>query len=252
MNRFLLLLFSFTIILSSCSKEEDAPSSATLKVRYTLNYDGQPLVFNQNQAYGSDFIRMTKFAYFITNLKIRSGQDSVKLADLSFVDYSLSNTNLSGATGGLVLTIPNVKTGTYNALEFGVGLPKELNATKPADYTSANPLGDPGYYWAGWNGYIFSKMEGKFDSLSTGSFADGFIFHTGLDENYKIVKLNTPFTVDGNKADNEVVVSLDVKKLFIMNGAAIDIVLVNQAHGPANGEVITALTNNYNSAFKLQ
>ena len=37
---------------------------------------------------------------------------------------------------------------------------------------------------------FFSKMEGKFDSLSTGSFSGKFTFHTGLDENYKIVKLD--------------------------------------------------------------
>lgn len=252
MNRLLLLMLGFTLMMTSCSKDEEVPTSATLTVRYTLNYDGQPLVFNQNLAYGADFIRMEKFAYFLTNLKIRNGQDSIKLADLSFIDYTKSNQTLAQATAGLVLSIPNVKTGTYSSIEFGVGLPKDLNATKPADYTSANPLGDLSYYWAGWNGYIFSKMEGKYDSLSTGTFTEGFTFHTGIDENYKIVKLNTPFTVDGNKTNNEVHVSLDVKKLFVKNGSQIDVKVENSAHGPANAELIRSLTNNYNTAFKLQ
>ena len=251
MQKILFLLLSLTVIFSSCSKDE-TPSTADLKVVFSLNYDGKPLVFNENQAYGNDFIRMTRFNYFLTNLKLRIGQDSFKLADLSFVDYTLSNTSISGAQAGLALTVNAVKTGTYNSIEFGVGLPKDLNSTKPADYPSNNPLSDGTYYWAGWNGYIFSKMEGKFDSLSTGSFSDGYTFHTGLDENYKIVKLNGPIVIDGNKSDNTIHIALDVKKMFVMNGSQLDLALVNQAHGPSNEEVIKALTNNYQSYFYLK
>jgi hypothetical protein len=66
--------------------------------------------------------------------------------------------------------------------------------------------------------------------LSTGSFSDGFTFHTGLDENYKIVKLNGLIVIDGNKSDNTIHIALDVKKMFVMNGSQLDLALVNQAH----------------------
>ncbi|MCO6462225.1 MAG: hypothetical protein J5I59_12545 [Saprospiraceae bacterium] len=246
---FILVLAAF--LFTSCSKDE-VPTKTDLKVVFTLNYDGVPLVFNQNQAYGSEFIKMTRFNYFLTNLRLLQGNDTVRLADLSFVDYTLSNNSLGGAEAGLTLTIPTISTGTYNSIEFGVGLPKELNATTPADYPSSNPLSDATYYWAGWNGYIFSKMEGKYDSLATGNFNNGFTFHTGLDENYKIVHLNGPITLDGNKSDNTIHIALDVKKVFVMNGQQLDLELVNQAHGPSNEEVIKALTNNYQSAFSLK
>lgn len=251
MKHLLLLLLGVTLMASSCKKDEE-PASANLKVRFTLTYDGQPLVFNQNQAYGQNFIRMTRFAFFLSNLNLRQGQDSVNLAELSFVDFATSNTTLAGATGGLVMSIPAVKTGTYTSIDLGIGLTKAVNATKPADYPSSHPLADGGYYWAGWNGYIFSKMEGKFDTLATGDFSNGYFFHTGLDENYKVVKLTSPIIVDGNKSDNEVHISLDVKKLFVKNGTQIDLKTDNQAHGPGNAEMIAALTSNYQSAFEIK
>ncbi len=250
MKNFFIILLGIALFMTSCSKEETAVNT-DLKVVFTLNYDGKPLVFNQNQEYGSNFIRMTRFNFFMTNLKLRSGQDSVQLADLSFVDFTLSNVNEGGARGGLALTVPSIKSGKYTSLEFGVGLPKDLNATKPTDYPSSNPLSDGTYYWTAWGGYIFSKMEGKFDSLATGIFADAFTFHTGLDENYRIVKLSAPIEIEGNKKDNTLNVSLDVKKLFVMNGQQIDLKLVNQAHGPSNEEVVKGLTQNYQAAFKL-
>ncbi|HND74183.1 MAG TPA: hypothetical protein PKW10_07055, partial [Saprospiraceae bacterium] len=239
------------LFMTSCNKE-DAVVNTDLKIVFTLNYDGKPLVFNQNQAYADKFIRMTRFNFFMTNLKLRSGQDSVKLADLSFVDFTLSNVNEGGAKAGLALTVPSIKSGKYTSLEFGVGLPKDLNATKPIDYPSSNPLSDVTYYWTAWGGYIFSKMEGKFDSLATGLFSEAFTFHTGLDDNYKIVKLVSPINIEGSKTENVLNVSLDVKKLFVMNGQQIDLKLVNQAHGPSNEEVIRALAQNYQAAFKLE
>ncbi len=253
MNRLLLLFLGFTILLSSCTKEDPVPTDAILKVRFLLTYDGQPLVFNQNQAFShGDFIRMTKFNFFLTGLKIRTNGDSVKLAELSLVDFTQSNTSLAGASGGLILTVPAVKVGNYTSIEFGIGLPPGINATKPANYTSGNPLSDAGAYWPGWNGYIFSKMEGKYDSLSTGGFGPGFTFHTGLDKNYRIVKLNKSLIIDGNAANNEVAISLDLKKLFVMNGQPIDLFEVHEAHGPSNEVVIEALVENYKTAFSIQ
>jgi len=251
MKNLIFLFFAVIFLITSCKKEEE-PATADLKINLTLTYDGNPLVFNQNQSYGDDFIKMTRFAFFLTNMNLRQGQDSARLVDLSFVDFTTSSSTLAGATGGLVLKVPTVKTGTYSSIDFGIGLPKAVNATKPADYPSSHPLADAGYYWAGWNGYIFSKMEGKYDSSATGDFSNGYTFHTGLDENYKVVKLTSPIHVDGNKSDNVVHISLDVKKLFVMNGVQIDLEAVNQAHGPSNAEVIEALTSNYQSAFEIK
>lgn len=102
MKNIFIILIGLTLFMTSCSKEDSAVNT-DLKVVFTLNYDGKPLVFNQNQEYGSNFIRMTRFNFFMTNLKLRSGQDSVQLADLSFVDFTLSNVNEGGARGGLEL-----------------------------------------------------------------------------------------------------------------------------------------------------
>ena len=253
MNRLLLFLIGFSVLFASCDKENPTPTESTLNVRFLLNYGGQPLVFNQNQAYANgDFIKLGTFHYFLSGLNIRNGADSVKLADLSYVDFGQSNTTLGGATGGLQLSIPKVKTGDYTSLEFGIGLPAAVNATKPADYPSNHPLADAGNYWAGWNGYIFSKMEGKVDSVANGVFASGFTFHTGLDPYYRVVKLKLPFEVDGLKAANTVTVSLDLKKLFVLGGQPIDLFEISQAHGPANEAVISGLVNNYQSAFSIQ
>jgi len=243
------LLITLILGLNSCTKDNETPTG-NLKVVFTLNYDGLPIVFNQNSDYNGEFIRMTTFTYFVSNMKLRSAQDSVNLKDIDFVDFSASNTSLKGAKNGFSITIPKVKAGSYSTLEFGVGVHKALNATTPADYPSTSPLANTAYYWVPWTSYFFSKMEGKFDSTATGNFELGFMFHTGLDQNYKVIQLNRPINIS-SESTNTLHISLDVKKLFVLDGNPIDLNLINKAHWPMNKEVIISIINNYGTAFKL-
>ncbi len=62
MKNFLIILIGLALFMTSCNKE-DAVVNTDLKIVFTLNYDGKPLVFNQNQAYADKFIRMTRFIF---------------------------------------------------------------------------------------------------------------------------------------------------------------------------------------------
>ncbi|HRN35125.1 MAG TPA: hypothetical protein PLC76_14110 [Saprospiraceae bacterium] len=251
MERSLIIALLMLVLgAASCTREDDTPVG-DIRLAFTLHYDGAPIVFNQNCDYNGEFIRMTTFTYFISNIKLWSGSGAVNLKDIEMIDFSKSNVSDQGALEGFVLTIPGVRAGTYDALEFGVGVPKDMNATIPADYPNNSPLSDNGYYWVPWNSYFFSKMEGKFDALSTGTFESGFMFHTGLDENFKVVRFNNPIVINAGNGANVLHVSLDLSKLFVLNGKPINLHEINKAHWPMNKDVIIAITNNYTAAFKL-
>lgn len=248
----ILLFVLLALAVASCKKEDDTPTHGDLRVRFTLNYDNQPLVFNETVPYDyNTFLKFTKLEFFLSDIQIRGAQGTTRLADLSLLDFSQSNNTLGGATGGLALDINDVAAGEYTGIEFGVGLRPDLNATLPASYPSSHPMSDLSRYWAGWNSYIFQKIEGKFDTLQLGDFAGGFTYHTGMDTFYRNVALNKNFKIDGNIAVNEIVVSFDVKSALRKDGQALNVKVDNLAHGPGSIDIIGNIVNSYSNAFKI-
>ena len=87
---------------------------------------------------------------------------------------------ISGIPAKELLTIH----GLYPSIQGFIGVDSINNHSDPSAFDNQNDLNieNAGTMHWGWNtGYIFIKIEGKVDTLSTGTFDHNFSFHAGTD-----------------------------------------------------------------------
>ncbi|MDX1409945.1 MAG: MbnP family protein, partial [Saprospiraceae bacterium] len=145
------------------------------------------------------------------------------------------------------LTFTGIPSGTYQSVQFALGVDPDLNATVPADYSSDHPLSDAGRYWHAWNSFIFSKTEGNLDTLADGTDNPdlGFAYHTGTDAFYLPVSTGFPIGIpDGS--NEKITFRLNYESLLGADGnAPIDIQAKPQNHNPLDTVEIGKILENY-------
>lgn len=241
-NILFLLLGLSALSIWSC-KEDD--KEGTMTIRFKAVYDGQPLqTFTTLPFENGQQLQFTHLSMYIADMHLTTASGQESLRDMELVD--LSYDNATEASGGYTVTIQDVPSATYTGISFGVGVPADLNAMKPADFPSSNPLSKTGYYWEAWQSYIFSKTEGRLDTLGNGSLDLGFALHVGSDPLYSILQSAVPIAVEDGK-EKMIEIVLDYKVLL----QGIDIKGNPQNHNPSDIGNITALVNNMGEAFTL-
>ena len=142
-----------------------------------------------------DSFTVTKFNYYISNIKLFSDNGTVYTEPESYHIIK----HVEGLTN---FTMDNVPEGTYTRMEFLIGVDSARNVS--GSQTGAL---DPVHqmFWE-WNtGYIFYKLEGSFNTLTQPTKAD-YVIHIGgftgrysclqkvsinLGSGYKAIKGNT-------------------------------------------------------------
>ena len=243
MRLFILLFIAAGIFgLSSC--KEDNPEG-TLTLHFKAVYDGQPLqTFTTHPFEGIQQIQFTHLSMMVADLQLVDGSKVKDLDDIELVDLSFDN--LAAAEAGYTLTIPNVTAGSYDGINFGLGVPPDLNQKKPADFSSGSPLSKTGYYWVAWNSYIFSKTEGRLDTLGNGALDLGFAMHTGSDALYRAGQGTIPIVIEEGKTTNMNIL-LDYKDLL----QGVDIKSHPQNHTQSDTSEIVKIVNNYGTSITL-
>lgn len=243
MKYLLVTLFALNlVILSSCKEDEEV---GTVIINFKAEYDGEPLhTFDTKPFENGQQLQFTHLSMLVADLQLlKSGGveslDDIELVNLSFAD-SLT------AVDGYTVRFNDVPAQAYTGLSFGIGVPQDLNAMVPADFQSNNPLSNTGYYWIGWNSYIFQKTEGRLDTLGNGTLDLGFSLHTGSDALYSVLRSEVPLTVEDGKT-LELDVVLDYKLLL----EGIDIKSNPQNHNPQDITTIQAIVDNFADAFVL-
>lgn len=237
-----IFLLGILAALPACQKEEEG----TLIVRFLAAYDGQPLTtFTIHPFDSPQRISFTHMSFFASDLTLGDGQDREILKDVELVN--LSAEDILAAQEGFALTFRGVKAGVYNGFSFGMGVPPDLNADQPADYSSSNPLSKTSYYWGAWNSYIFMKTEGRLDTTGSGNLGLGFALHTGTDPLYRVLKAETPIEIVNGGA-TEIHLVLDYKTLL----SGIGLKETPQNHNPSDTLAIQQLIKNLPSAVSLQ
>lgn len=232
------------LLLSAVSCKEDN-KEGTMSLHFKAVYDGQPLQTFTTQPYDNgQQIQLTHMSMFVSDIELTQASASRNLKDIELVN--LSYDNLSAAEEGYTITLSGVPAGTYDGIQFGVGVPADLNAKTPADFPSSSPLSKTGYYWNAWGSYIFSKTEGRLDTLGNGLPELGFALHVGSDDLFRILQATVPLTIeDGKTLDLDVLVDYRI----LLQG--IDIKSNPQNHTQTDVANITALVNNMPAAFSL-
>ena len=243
MRNLYLLLFGLSIFgLNSCKED---PKEGTLTIHFKAVYDDQTLpTFSTRPFENGQQIEFSKLGMFIADLQLVQNTNVRDLDDIEQVNLSFDNE--VDAAEGYTLKISNIPAGAYDGLRFGIGVPPDLNAKKPADFASSSPLSKTGDYWVAWGSYIFSKTEGRLDTLGNGTLDAGFALHTGSDALYLSGQSNLSINIeDGMETNLDILV--DYKSLLM----GVNIKDFPQNHTPADTAQINKIVNNYATALTL-
>lgn len=235
--RILNILFFAGVILFSfgCQTEE---GKGTLEINFKTTYNDQIIpMFEAQQTGLSDpsSITFSRLEFFLSDLMFENGE---KLSEVEFINLT-NTTTQAKAEEGVTITINDIKTGSYAGIQMGFGLPDAINATTPSDYSSDSPLGVNANYWASWNSYILSKIEGTTPPAVAGDPPPGFLYHSGVDGMLQTRDFNkTIEIIDGQTT--RITFEVNAEDLFFKTGSEIDIINNSSTH---SGEVGSAKYN---------
>ena len=253
------LLFSCSTPASP-SPGPDAPAGGKLRLEFDNVVGDKNLVLGSvtyKNASNEDFV-VTKFNYFISNIKLTKADGSVFVVPQ---DSSYFLVKEDTKTSQFV-TLNNVPLADYTAAEFMVGVDSTRN-TAPIEKRQGvlDPSGsmmDDGMYWAWNSGYIFVKLEG---TSSKGNPVNGkFYYHIGLFGGYNERTVNNTRVVKMNFGElkasvtesvvPEVHLLVDVHKVFDGPAANISIAAYNSIMG-GQPDKSQQIAGNYVNMFRL-
>lgn len=242
--RLFLLAFVIAGSLSSCGEEEMMNSS----VKFKMKYDDAPLVmFEELQYPDGKNMFFTRISFFVENLKLvnSSGQEFM-LLDRDYVDLTADHGTNSSAEAGTFLGNIDLSPDVYN-VNFDIGVNSNDNKKTPIDFTSDDVLSRTSEYWVGWKSYIFARVEGKIDLNGDGVIEEGFSLHMGGDDAFKSIVCNDKVVDDHN---SEIVIEIDLEKLFGSGNNLYDIAANPQIHAPTQNEFVKELAANFVTCFR--
>ena len=247
--------FSFLLVtllsLMSCSEERDLSGFGTLQIVINASYGGVPLFLGNSYDYfGNGSVKFTKAEFFLSQLTAIGESSAVVFKDVDYVSILAHNLTLQDALDGLTLNYL-VPGGFYKGISFNIGVTPAQNKTKPVDYSPSSPLGEGTHYWAGWNSYIFSKIEGVLDTGGAKTYDLGFAIHTGTDECLATLTVTKNFTISEEQTTG-LGLDLDVRRVFQDNGQFFNLANSPLNHNPANIGVLKLFAASLAQAIQIK
>lgn len=242
-----IIIIAIALFATSCSKDETTPKSA----KQVLNFHWHSMVGSSDASYGVEYtstdgikFKLSDWRYYASNFVLIKEDgteypvaDKVLLINIANADY----------------TLDSVPVGNYKGFKFTVGLDSLTNHKDPTLYSASNPLSlqSPSIHWSWNSGYIFMKIEGKYDStvaqLGGTSINQSFFFHVGTDKLKQVIDYtDQPFSVVSG-ADKELHIEMDFLK--ILN--SVNLRTENATHTMDNMPLATKVSNNWKTAFSL-
>ncbi len=246
-----LYLFVLTIVLLTACQQNDLEETGTIAINFQLKYDGEPLVMFDRYEYpnGMEFF-FTRFNFYLSDLNIKAANGQpVLLKDIEFLNLSEDHDTAAKAAQGTTLLIRKIPLGTYNSIEFDMGVPADLNSQEPKDYSNDHPLAATGEYWDSWNSYIFSKTEGKLDTDGDGQADLGLAYHIGADETLRNVDLNRDFAIEVDGITT-VTIDIEMKRMFDDGTIIYDPLETAQIHSLTQINEAIILADNLQQSFR--
>ncbi len=238
--------------LSSCDKHTHGEDDHTTEVKITFRalYDGQPLEFYKKYNYDTYQVQFSRFNTYLSDIKLLKGTAETTVSEVAWVDFTPTG---AVNTAGEVVVTATVPGDDYTGLKLGFGVNPSLNAKKPANFSSGHPLAFEGEYWPGWKSYIFNKIEGNGDSDGDGMDDIFMVLHCGSDKVYR--EANFEKVISGHGATTNLVIEIDLKKLFYPNGTWWDMKPISNqitSNLATDVRVATYLMDNFAGATTLK
>lgn len=250
------LLLCSLLGLSACgdSEEDKDVDNGTITINFKAVYDGQPIVMNEEEyTYFNDKeLKFSRLNLVLSEPTLTGESNDQELSDVIYVDFGEKNRTLEGAQEGVAVTY-ELPVGSYDQMNFGIGLTPEQNSKIPSDYPSDHPLQEFAGYWTAWKSFIFSRTEGRYDTNQNGGFDGRFVYHIGSDQMYRNLSITGDFSIQAG-SNSEWDIIIDYKRVLGETTQFIDIEQYPAFHSPQD-PTLTALTNqlsdNFQAAFTV-
>jgi hypothetical protein len=247
-----LIASSIILMASNCQKNSTptptpvTPVAGSVELNIKAIYNAKPLVISQVYDYNGKKVIFERLQFFMAydgnNLAGTLSTDPPKTALFKFTSF----TDTASANAGASIEIPMAST-AYASVNFGIGIPKSLNAKLPKDFSFPDGLADSGNFWDSWQSYIFSKLEGKIDKDNDGIFETPFTLHTGGDDVFTPLKFTKSYTIQDAKKTK---VSFELSINELVKG--IDLTTVNSSHQIGAAPIMKTIMTNYTTALTVK
>ncbi|MEL6697577.1 MAG: MbnP family protein [Bacteroidota bacterium] len=240
MRTYSLIIASILMIglLTSCDNSTVDPEG-TLNLSLESRVGDAPFVKNQKYTNAAGFeYSLEGFRFYISDISLMKEDGGEELVE---------GTWYFDAGGDWDNSDINFPTGRYNGMKFFIGVPEDQNLGNPAVYESGDALSiRRGMHWAWSTGYIFIKADGLIDSVGK---QIGLIYHTGGNDAYKQMTLNSEaFEItEGQKVD--FVMDLDIAKVFEGEGENVNMVEENFTHSVPGDDRQQAISKKVRDRF---
>ncbi len=197
------------LILISCKDKNPITETPVKKATCTI----QPTFGDQNLTLNTSYtltdgtvIQFTDIKSYFYGLS-SNGTNFTSVALFNFADHGTSFFSITDKGQAL------------SGLQFSIGVDATVNHNDPSAFSSTNPLNIAianDMHWS-WNtGYIFTKIEGRADTIQDGieDFTHVFTYHVGGDNHY-----NSGLNIPGNWSQisgtlRTLKLKLDMKQFF--------------------------------------
>lgn len=248
-----ILLFT-AITIASCKKDPDeviptptpVATTGSLALHFENMVGDSALVLDTKQYVNAnnDTFNVTKFNYYISNIKLTRSDLSVYTESES---YHLLE---SSDPASLELMLPNVPVGNYVGIQFTIGVDSARNVSgaQTGELDPAN-----GMFWSWLSGYIMAKFEGTSpQSTATGN---NLIFHVGgfTGANSTLKTVSPSFNSETANVSATVIPEIhfktDLAEMFT-TPTNVNFATLNTIHMPgANAKIIA---DNYANMFSVE
>ena len=239
-----------TSLISSCKKDDPEPvmvhdnpaTYGSLMVRFENKFGNSALVLNsKNYLNNSDTFKVTKFNYYISNVKLTATDNSVYTETESYHLVNADDVN------SLSFILSNIPAKSFSSITFMIGVDSTRNVSG-AQTGALDP--NNGNFWAWNSGYIMAKMEGT--SPQSTAVGKGILYHVGgfTGTNNVLKTITLPFTTNANVSASktpQVFLKADLAEWFTPNN--ISFATLHTIHMPgANAKIVA---DNYANMFSV-
>ncbi len=238
----------FTILISiflllSCKKEETITTPQTLKFHWHSMVGDDDAKFATNYTTNGINFNLSDWRYYVSNFVLIKSDGTEYPVDGSVFLIKISQDEYE---------LENIPTGSYKGFRFSLGLDSATNHKDPTTYDASNPLAvqSPAIYWTWSSGYIFMKVEGKYDSsiAQTGPINQPFFYHVGTDMMKQSIDFSTHAFTITEGGSNTIHISMDILKML----DKLDLRTENATHTMDNMPLATKVRNTWTSVFEVE
>lgn len=196
------LALSLIGLLSSCEKDEVLVEPGQLQVKFDNMVGSEDFQLQKNYVIDNRNYKFENFRYWISNIRLQKEDGTwLYVADSYFLIEETGEISIQDgkykypARKREDVSLTSITTGKYKAIEFAVGVDKEKNdnlSITSGELSTMNGMTNIAWMWH--TSYLFSSLKGTVENNTSKVLK----IETGLNDNYRTVKLNLASTITVN------------------------------------------------------